>query len=155
MRIISLTVLVALFSANVFSATVESVTCHQCWPWNGKVDIGYVLESSANDPVFDVKFFGKIGEGESFQLTDLKGDGSAGIVLGSGSKRAIWDPSAAYPGAKISDFKIAVAAEEGRARPTILFWTLTPTLSPTPPARTLPPYQSGLTAKSVRSGSEG
>lgn len=112
MRIISLTVLVALFSANVFSATVESVTCHQCWPWNGKVDIGYVLNSSANDPVFDVKFYGKLGEGESFRLTDLRGDGSAGIVLGSGSKRAIWDPSGAYPGAKISDFKIAVAAEE-------------------------------------------
>lgn len=112
MRIVILTLLVCLFSANVFSATVKSVTCHQCWPWSGKVDIGYVLESSANDPVFEVKFYGKAGEGESFLLSDLKGDGSAGIVLGSGSKRAVWDPSGTYPGTQLSDFKIALAAEE-------------------------------------------
>ncbi|MBQ7556251.1 SUMF1/EgtB/PvdO family nonheme iron enzyme [bacterium] len=112
MRIIILTLLVCLFSANVFSATVKSVTCHQCWPWSGKVDIGYVLESSANDPVFEVKFYGKAGEGESFLLSDLKGDGSAGIVLGSGSKMAVWDPSGTFPGTQLSDFKIALAAEE-------------------------------------------
>lgn len=112
MRIISLTVLVALFSANVFSATVESVTCHQRWPWDGKVEIDYALNSSAPEAVFDVKFYGKVGEGENFILTGLEGDGASGIVLGAGRKRTIWDAAGMFPNARLSGVKVALAARD-------------------------------------------
>ena len=102
----------AFVCLSAFSNTVESVTCHQRWPWSGRVEIDYVLNSANADPVFDVKFYAKVNGGESFLLTDLEGDGADGIVLGAGSKKVIWDAPQIYPATQVSGLQVAVAAEE-------------------------------------------
>lgn len=124
MRIAYLTTLGVLSCLGAFSQTVESVACHQHWPWDGKVEVEFVLSSPSADPVFEVKFFGKIGEGESFPLTGLDGDGAAGIVLGSGSKRVTWDAASAFPNSKVSGVRIALAAEDVTSRAEYLILNL-------------------------------
>ena len=102
----------AFICLGAFANTIGSVTCHQRWPWNGKVEIDYVLNSSNADPVFDVKFYAKVNGGASFLLTDLDGDGADGLVLGAGSKRVTWDAPQRYPSQQVSGLQVAVAAEE-------------------------------------------
>ena len=112
MRNVFAFILAAFVCLSAFANTVGSVTCHQCWPWDGKVEIDYVLNSANADPVFDVKFYAKVNGGESFLLTDLEGDGAAGIVLGAGSKKATWDAPQTYPSQQVSGLQVAVTAEE-------------------------------------------
>ena len=109
-----LKILLALtaFSSLCFGSSAVSVSCHQRWPWNGKVDIDYVLQSSAAEPMFNVIFYGKIGDGESIRLTNLNGDGSSGLVVGAGEKRVTWDASAQFPSTSSDNFKVALAVEE-------------------------------------------
>ena len=83
--------LIALVSFEAAADVVSGVTCRQRWPWNGKVDIDYTLNSSSDGPVFSVQFFGKVGDGAAFNLSDLEGEGQYGIVFGSGQKRITWD----------------------------------------------------------------
>lgn len=102
----------AFVCLSAFPNTVGSVTCHQRWPWDGKVEINYVLNSSNTDPVFDVKFHVKVNGGNTRLLTDLEGDGAAGIVLGAGSKSVTWDAPQTYPSQQMSGLQISVTAEE-------------------------------------------
>ena len=65
--------LIALVSFEAAADVVSGVTCRQRWPWNGKVDIDYTLSpetgNTSSGPVFSVQFFGKIGDGEAFNLS--------------------------------------------------------------------------------------
>ncbi len=100
----------ALLTECAAADTVSAVKFSQRWPWNGKVDIEYTLSGSENLPVFQVGFYGKIDDGESFALTALEGEGGSGIALGSGVKRAVWNASADMPATRIDNLKIGVVA---------------------------------------------
>ena len=73
--------LAALFAVAAVADTVTGISCAQRWPWNGKVDISYSLTpyTEKTTPVFSVRFYGKIGDGETFALTTLEGDGASGL----------------------------------------------------------------------------
>lgn len=107
-------ILLAVFalSSFCFGNSAVSVTCHQRWPWNGKVDIDYVLQSEQEEPVFNIVLYGKIGEGETFRLRYLEGDGAGGIAIGAGHKKVVWDAYDQFPNTSVSDMKIALAVEE-------------------------------------------
>ena len=104
------------FGALAESETVQNVTCQQRWPWNGEFDINYTLTKTTTKttPVFAVKFYGKIEDGDIFELTNIvDGDGYTGIVLGDGQKRVTWNASAQLGTGVVSDnLKVAVAAED-------------------------------------------
>lgn len=107
-------ILLAVFALSnlCFGTSAVSVTCHQRWPWNGKVDIDYVLQSEQEEPVFNIVLYGKIGEGETFRLRYLEGDGAGGVAIGAGHKKVVWDAYDQFPNTSISDMKIALAVEE-------------------------------------------
>lgn len=94
---------------------VSDQTSVQRWPWDGKVDIDYTLTATSNKttPVFSVKFFCKPESGEPFELTNLEGEGTTGIILGDGAKRTTWD-AAAQLGTDVDskNYQIGVYAED-------------------------------------------
>lgn len=100
--------LLALLSFEAAADVVSGISCRQRWPWNGKVDIDYTLTSQSAGPVFSVSFFGRIGDGEPFNLTKLEGEGQYGIAFGSGSKRITWD-SAKQLGNTVDSSAVKVA----------------------------------------------
>ena len=109
--------LMTILTYSAAADVVSGVTCRQRWPWNGKVDIDYTLSPASGNtsagPVFSVQFFGKIGDGEAFNLSTIEGEGQYGLVFGSGTKRITWD-SAADLGHTVdsSAAKVAVYAED-------------------------------------------
>ncbi len=120
------TLLIALVSFEAAADVVSGVTCRQRWPWNGKVDIDYTLNSSSAGAVFSVQFFGRIGNGEPFALSTVEGDGQYGLIIGSGSKRLTWD-STADLGHTVdsSAAKVAVYAQDVTGNATYLVFDLT------------------------------
>lgn len=94
---------------------VSDQTSVQRWPWDGKVDIDYTLTATSGKttPVFSVKFFCKPESGEPFELTNLEGEGTTGIILGDGAKRTTWD-AAAQLGTDVDskNYQIGVYAED-------------------------------------------
>ena len=118
--------LIALVSFEAAADVVSGVTCRQRWPWNGKVDIDYTLNSSSDGAVFSVQFFGRIGNGEPFALSTVEGDGQYGLIIGSGSKRLTWD-STADLGHTVdsSAAKVAVYAQDVTGNATYLVFDLT------------------------------
>lgn len=118
--------LIALVSFEAAADVVSGVTCRQRWPWNGKVDIDYTLNSSSAGAVFSVQFFGRVGSGEPFALSTVEGDGQYGLVIGSGSKRLTWD-STADLGHTVdsSAAKVAVYAQDVTGNATYLVFDLT------------------------------
>ena len=120
---------VLLLTIMTFSASadvVSGITCRQRWPWNGKVDIDYTLNSSSAGAVFSVQFFGKIGDGEAFNLSTIEGEGQYGIVFGSGQKRVTWD-STKQLGHTVdsSEAKVAIFAEDVTGDATYIVFDLT------------------------------
>ena len=126
---IKLLALIALLSAGVFAASpVSSIRCQQRWPWNGKVDITYTLTKTTTKTtsVFSVKLYGKIANGTTFELTNIEGDATTGIVLGDGPKRTTWDARAQLGSDVDSDeVKVAVVAEDVTTKATYLKLDLT------------------------------
>ena len=92
---------------------VSNISCAQRWPWNGKVDIDYTLNSGSNSgmSVFKLGFYGQIGSDPPFPLESLSGDGASRVVMGDGVRRITWD---AYEdlGATVDahDAKVAIVA---------------------------------------------
>ena len=107
-------ILLAVFAlaSLCFGTSAVSVTCHQRWPWNGKVDIDYVLQSEQEEPVFNIVLYGKIGEGETFRLRYLEGDGAGGIAIGAGHKKVVWDAYEQFPNTNINNMRVALTVEE-------------------------------------------
>ena len=93
----------------------SGLSSQQRWPWNGKVDIDYTLTktTSKTTPVFSVKFFYKDDQGDVYELTNVEGEGTTGIILGDGSKRTTWD-AAAQLGTNVDskNYEIGVFAED-------------------------------------------
>lgn len=123
--------LIALVSFEAAADVVSGVTCRQRWPWNGKVDIDYTLSpasgNTSSGPVFSVQLFGKIGDGEAFNLSTIEGEGQYGLVFGSGTKRITWDSTADLGNTVDSSAaKVAVYAEDitGDARYIVFDLTL-------------------------------
>ena len=118
--------LLALMTLSASADVVSGITCRQRWPWNGKVDIDYTLNSSSDGAVFSVQFFGRVGSGEPFALSTVEGDGQYGLVIGSGSKRLTWD-STADLGHTVdsSAAKVAVYAQDVTGNATYLVFDLT------------------------------
>ncbi len=109
-------ILTALLAGLALADNAASgLTSNQRWPWNGKVDIDFTLTKTTGKttPVFSVKFFCKDDQGEIFELTHLEGEGTTGIILGDGSKRATWD-AAAQLGTDVDskNYQIGVFAED-------------------------------------------
>ena len=103
--------LTALLTFGALAENVQNITCQQRWPWNGEVDIRYTLTKTTTKtcPVFSVKFYGKIGNGETFELTNIvDGDGYTGIVLGDGQKHTTWNAEAQL-GADFASDEVKVA----------------------------------------------
>ena len=119
-----LLLLISLLTFGALAENVQNVTFQQRWPWNGKFDINYTLTKTTTktSPVFAVKFYGRIGNGATFELTNIvDGDGYTGIVFGDGQKRVTWDASAQLGTRIVSDkLKIAVAAEDVTEQATYL-----------------------------------
>ena len=109
-------------------SAVSNLTSIQRWPWNGKVDIDYTLtkKTSKTSPVFSVKFFYKDDNNETFELTNLQGEGTTGIILGDGAKRTTWD-AAAQLGSEVNskNYEIGVYAEDVTDQATYLTLNLT------------------------------
>ena len=118
--------LLALMTLSASADVVSGITCRQRWPWNGKVDIDYTLNSSNAGAVFSLSFYGRIGDGEPFVLSTVEGDGQYGLTFGSGSKRLTWD-STADLGHTVnsSQVKIAIAAEDVTGNATYIAFDLT------------------------------
>ena len=120
--------LLALISFEAAADVVSGISCRQRWPWNGKVDIDYTLtaQNASAGPVFSVQFFGKVGDGEAFNLSDLEGEGQYGIVFGSGAKRITWD-STKQLGHTVdsSAVKVAIYAEDATGDAKYIVFDLT------------------------------
>ena len=74
----------------------EVINANKTVDQNGMVNISFNLVAknrSTTMPVFSVKFIGSTEEQDSFVLKLLNGDGSTGIIIGSGRHSTIWDPS--------------------------------------------------------------
>ena len=116
--------LTALLTFGALAENVQNISCQQRWPWNGEVDIRYTLTKTTTKtcPVFSVKFYGKIGNGETFELTNIvDGDGYTGIVLGDGQKHTTWNAEAQLGATFASEkVKVAVVAEDVTEQATYL-----------------------------------
>ena len=119
--------LLALLSFEAAADVVSGISCRQRWPWNGKVDIDYTLtpQNASDGPVFNVQFFGKVGDGAAFNLSNLEGEGQYGIVFGSGAKRITWD-STKQLGHTVdsSAVKVAIYAEDVTGDATYIVFDL-------------------------------
>ena len=109
-----LSFLAAVITISAFADTVTSVSASQQWPWNGKVDIKYTLNSEAANPSFNVRFYWKTGEGSDNSIPNSKisGDGACTEVTGAGQKLAIWDASDDLEETKVNDLQIGVDATD-------------------------------------------
>ncbi len=119
----------AVMSVSALATTVSGVTATQHWPWDGKVDISYTLTATSQKttPVFAVSFQGQIGDADPFTLTALVGDGSAGITLGAGSKRVVWDSktqSQTRSGVQTDSLQIGVTAQDITDEAVYLYFDL-------------------------------
>lgn len=104
----------AAFAINAATAAVSNISLAQRWPWNGKVDITYTLKPDIQTatPVFTLAFTGRIGGGTEFPLASIEGDGVAGITLGEGVKRTVWDASADQPNITTTALQISIDAQD-------------------------------------------
>ncbi|MBO7448547.1 formylglycine-generating enzyme family protein [bacterium] len=106
---------------------VSNISCVQRWPWNGLVDIEFTLASENNNgmPVFDLAYYGKIGDGTPFPIKTLLGEGASRIAIGEGAHRVTWDAYADC-GASVDagNVKVAVVARESAMPPKYLILDL-------------------------------
>jgi len=109
----------ALFAGEV---RVTNATATPHWPWDGKVDIGYSLESDVADKTYTVFFTGydKVLQAE-VPATTLSGDGVGENLPVGGPYSTTWDFGADYPKGHYSDIVVKVeAAAEGESFPVVV-----------------------------------
>ena len=113
----------AVFALSARAEVLKSVEIRSRAPWEGKVDIDYVVEGGEDDQEYTVAFFGKEGDGEAFALTTLSGEGANGTITGNGAFRATWDAVADFPEGKFEALKVMVslkaASDPGQADNTV------------------------------------
>ena len=101
-----------------FAATnfeVKNVETHQRYPWNGKVDIDFLIESSDADAEFKVSVHCMDHVGNTnFTLRTIryndKGEAATSFTLKPGQHRLTWDADADMPNIKLPRISFAVLA---------------------------------------------
>ena len=95
---------------------VSNVNCLQMWPFDRSVVINYTLTSDNAEPVFDVKFYGSLDNGETtFDLAEkgtITRDGANGTIAGTGEFKTIWTPDESFYETYSDDMLVKVEAKE-------------------------------------------
>lgn len=94
---------------------VANVEAQQRYPWNGKVDIDFAIESEDATADFKVTFECKDLDGNTNIVMktirdDDKGDVATAFTLKAGTYRFTWDADADVPNVKLPNISIAVFA---------------------------------------------
>ena len=98
---------------------VKNVETHQRYPWNGKVDIDFLIESPDADAEFKVSLVCTDHVGNT-NLTlrtiryNDKGEAATAFVLKPGQHRLTWDADADVPNVKLPRISFAVLANQVR-----------------------------------------
>ena len=116
----SLLAVLAIVALSAFSAKADScvsnVNCLQMWPFDRSVIINYTLTSNSTNPVFNVKFYGSLDNGETtFDLAEkgtISRDGANGTVAGTGEFKTIWTPDESFYETCCDDMLVKVTASE-------------------------------------------
>ena len=104
---------VGAFAATSFE--VKNVEAHQRYPWNGKVDIDFLIESSDANANFKVSVVCKDSVGNT-NITlrtiryDDKGEAATTFTLKPGQHRLTWNADADVPNVKLPRISFAVLA---------------------------------------------
>lgn len=102
----------------VFAGTnfeVKNVEAHQRYPWNGKVDIDFLIDSSDADAEFKVTLVCTDHVGNTnltlrtIRYSD-KGEAATAFTLKPGQHRLTWDADADVPNVKLPRISFAVLA---------------------------------------------
>ena len=115
--------ILCLSLACLAEVTVSNVKAVPRWPWNGKVDISFSIESNDTNPdgtpvVYHIQYQGHDQDtGRTLEMTSLSGDGVPSFSLPEGAPypaggpyKVVWDAKADYPKLNSSAFKISVTA---------------------------------------------
>ena len=114
----SLIAFFAIIALSAFNAKADScvsnVNCLQMWPFDRSVIINYTLTSTSKNPVFNVKFYGSLDNGETtFDLAEkgtISRDGADGTVAGKGEFKTIWTPDESFHETCSDDMLVKVEA---------------------------------------------
>ena len=114
----SLIAFFAIIALSAFNAKADScvsnVNCLQMWPFDRSVIINYTLTSTSTSPVFNVKFYGSLDNGETtFDLAEkgtISRDGADGTVAGKGEFKTIWTPDESFYKTCSDDMLVKVEA---------------------------------------------
>ena len=102
---------VALVAPIVQTATVKDVEAHARWPWNGWVDVDYILETAPTGTVAKVSLSGYDRDHQTaLAATTLAGDGSRGGTVEPGKRRISWNLGADYPDFHAKEVNVTVNA---------------------------------------------
>ena len=106
--------------ASSASVTISDVIVRQQWPWNGKVNIDYIL-SDPDGGEHDINVIMRNGQDVvTNEFGSLSGDLFA---VKSGSHRIVWDPafrSPEYADAVLADFSVTLSTPEDSGQYMIL-----------------------------------
>ena len=119
-KIKSLIAVLTIIALSSFSAKadgiVSNVNCLQMWPFDRSVVINYTLTSTSTNPVFNVKFYGSLDNGETtFNLAEngtITRDGANGTIAGTGEYKTIWTPDESFYETYSDNMLVKVEATE-------------------------------------------
>ena len=105
--------LVACVATAEASFEVKNMEAHPRYPWNGKVDIDFTIESSSSTADFKVttQCTDHIGNTNIVMRTvryNDTGDAASSFMLKPGSHRLVWDADADIPNCKLGSVSFAV-----------------------------------------------
>ena len=87
--------------------TVKNVSAAARWPWNGVLDVDFVIDGAAAGDLFRVEVKAKYAEGAKKLLGRTY---VSEPLCGRGKNRVSWDVGADYPELNIRDMQVAVTA---------------------------------------------
>jgi len=93
------------------TAVVTKLEAHARWPWNGWVDVDYVLETAPSGTVAKVSLSGYDRDhGTALVATTLAGDGARSATVAAGRHRLSWNLGADYPDFHASQVTVSLDA---------------------------------------------
>lgn len=102
---------VMLVAPLVKVANVVSLSAKPRWPWNGWVDVDYVLETVPSGTVAKVTLSGyDFDHQTALAATTLAGDGARGATVKAGPHRLSWNLGADYPDFHASEISVSLDA---------------------------------------------
>ena len=91
------------FTADAF--TVKNLSASSRWPWNGILDVDFIIDEAKVSDLFRVEVAVKYANGTK-KLTGRTYVSEP--ICGRGKNRVSWDARADYPNLKLSDMQVAV-----------------------------------------------